>query len=58
MGVFESFSDFMAMDGHGIYVWLSYAVATAVIVFNIVSPRLLRNRLISEHKRRLRREQR
>lgn len=58
MGVFDSFSDFIAMGGHGLYVWLSYAFATAVIAFNIVSPRLLRNRLISDHKRRLRREHR
>ncbi|WP_286239933.1 heme exporter protein CcmD [Neptuniibacter halophilus] len=53
---FDSFSDFIAMGGHGLYVWLSYAIALLVIVFNIVSPVLQRKKVISDLARRLRRE--
>ncbi|MHA7878504.1 MAG: heme exporter protein CcmD [Saccharospirillum sp.] len=58
MGVFNSFAEFIAMGGHGPYVWLSYAIAAVIVGFNIISPKRMRHRLISEHKRRLRREQR
>ncbi|MCK9503314.1 MAG: heme exporter protein CcmD [Porticoccaceae bacterium] len=40
---FDSFAHFMAMDGHGVYVWASYAITFAVMAFIIVSP-LLRAR--------------
>lgn len=53
---FDSFSEFLAMGGHGTYVWLSYAIALILIVINLVSPLLRKKQLISELKRRLRRE--
>ncbi|WP_415897503.1 heme exporter protein CcmD [Neptuniibacter sp. QD57_21] len=53
---FESFSDFIAMGGHGLYVWLSYAIALFVIVINIVNPALQKKKVISNLARRLRRE--
>jgi len=53
---FDSFSEFLAMDGHGQYVWLSYAIALVLFVINLVSPLLRKKQLISELKRRLRRE--
>lgn len=53
---FESFSDFIAMGGHGLYVWLSYAIALVVIVINIVSPVVQKKKVISDIARRLRRE--
>jgi len=53
---FDSFSDFLAMGGHGLYVWLSYAIALFVIVINLVSPVLRKKQLVSELVRRLRRE--
>lgn len=58
MGAFNSFSAFVAMGDHGLYVWSAYAVSAAVIAFNVITPRLYRHRLISDHKRRMRREQR
>lgn len=58
MGAFDSFAAFLAMGDHGFYVWSSYAVGAGVIAFNMISPRLHRHRLISDHKRRMRREQR
>lgn len=56
MGYFDSLADFLAMGDHGLYVWTAYAVGAAVFLFNLISPRLLRRRLVTEHKRRLRRE--
>tara|TARA_Y100000782_G_scaffold47114_2_gene52725 strand:- start:1355 stop:1558 length:204 start_codon:yes stop_codon:yes gene_type:complete len=53
---FESFSDFIAMGGHGFYVWLSYAIALVVIVINIVNPALQKKKVMSDLARRLRRE--
>ncbi|WP_415895632.1 heme exporter protein CcmD [Neptuniibacter sp. PT34_22] len=53
---FDSFSDFIAMGGHGFYVWLSYAIALVVIVINIVNPALQKKKVISDLVRRLRRE--
>ena len=57
MGYFDSLADFIAMGGHGLYVWMSYAVGAGVFLFNLLSPYLIRKRLVTEHKRRLRREQ-
>ena len=54
---FESITEFFAMGGHGLYVWLSYAVAGAVFLFNLISPRLMKRQLVQDLKRRQRREQ-
>ncbi|MEJ2043212.1 MAG: heme exporter protein CcmD [Reinekea sp.] len=54
---FESVADFLAMGGHGLYVWLSYGIAGAVFIYNLFSPRLMRRRLIQDMKRRQRRGQ-
>ncbi|MBU2964789.1 heme exporter protein CcmD [Amphritea sp. 2_MG-2023] len=53
---FESFAEFIDMGGHGLYVWLSYAIALAVIVINIVNPLMQKRQIFSEQARRLRRE--
>lgn len=57
MGAFNSLAEFLAMGDHGLYVWSAYAVGAAVIGFNVITPRLMRRKLITEHQRRLRREQ-
>ncbi len=54
---FNSFSEFLAMGGHGLYVWLSYGLGVAVLAANLIVPKLGRNRLLAEQKRRLRREE-
>ncbi|KDE40596.1 MAG: heme exporter protein CcmD [Nitrincola lacisaponensis] len=54
---FDSFSDFIAMGGHGLYVWSSYALGLAVLLANIISPIMARKRLIAEQLRRIRREE-
>ncbi|MGH1462436.1 MAG: heme exporter protein CcmD [Neptuniibacter sp.] len=53
---FDSFSEFLAMGGHGKYVWMSYAIAFVVIVINIVNPVLQKKKVFSDLARRLRRE--
>lgn len=44
------------MGGHGLYVWLSYAIALIVIVTNIVNPLMQKRQIFTEQARRLRRE--
>jgi len=55
---FDSFSEFIAMGGHGFYVWLSYAIALVLIFINLVSPVMRRKKLFAELVRRFRRESR
>ncbi|MDX1472886.1 MAG: heme exporter protein CcmD [Reinekea sp.] len=54
---FSTIGEFFAMGNHGLYVWSSYAVGAAVILFNVMSPRRLKKKLILDQKRRERREQ-
>lgn len=54
---FDSFSAFLAMGGHGFYVWLSYAIGAALIIFNVVTPMMAKSAFFNEQRRRLRREQ-
>ncbi|MCL7461709.1 heme exporter protein CcmD [Pseudomonas sp. NW5] len=53
---FESFSDFLAMGKHGVYVWTCFAVSLAVLALNVVLPLLARRRYLQQEARRLRRE--
>lgn len=53
---FDSFSDFLAMGGHGLYVWLSYGIGLVIIVLNLVLPMRTRKRIMAEQTRRLIRE--
>ncbi|MBV0934552.1 heme exporter protein CcmD [Marinobacterium weihaiense] len=54
---FNSFSEFIAMGGHGIYVWLSYGLGLVILAANWLVPKVSRDRLLTEQKRRLRREE-
>tara|TARA_R110002167_G_scaffold82282_4_gene224547 strand:- start:1296 stop:1499 length:204 start_codon:yes stop_codon:yes gene_type:complete len=55
---FDSFADFVAMGGHALYVWLAYSIALVIIAFNVISPILRKNQFMTEHRHRLKREQR
>ncbi len=44
------------MGGHGLYVWLAYGIALAIITANILMPILARIALINNLVRRARRE--
>lgn len=49
---FSTLAEFIAMEGHGPYVWSAYAIAALVITFNLIWPLLQQRRNFS----RLRRE--
>ncbi len=53
---FESFSDFLAMGGHGLYVWLSYGVAALIFLANVILPMKKKNEIVKKHVQRLKRE--
>ncbi|WP_277253050.1 heme exporter protein CcmD [Neptunomonas phycophila] len=55
---FSTFSEFINMGGHGLYVWLAYGIALAIITANILMPILARKALINNLVRRARREKR
>ncbi len=44
------------MGGHGLYVWLSYALGIAIISANLILPVFKRKELLKNLARRLRRE--
>lgn len=56
MGYFETFSEFIQMGKHGLYVWLSYGISLLVIGYNIVAVYIERQQFFREAKRRLKRE--
>ncbi len=53
---FDSFSEFLSMGGHGLYVWLSYALGLMLILINLVGPLRAGKRLQAQLTRRLLRE--
>ncbi|MGY4532528.1 heme exporter protein D [Pseudomonas sp. TE3786] len=53
---FASFSDFLAMGHHGLYVWTAYGISLAVLALNVALPIVARRRYLQEEARRLRRE--
>ncbi|HEY4338318.1 MAG TPA: heme exporter protein CcmD [Steroidobacteraceae bacterium] len=56
MTPFTSFSDFLAMGGHGAYVWSAYGLCMAVLALNVILPLLARRRYLDDLARRRRRE--
>jgi len=53
---FDSFSDFLTMGKHGLYVWAAYGICLAVLAINVVAPLAARRRYLEQEARRLRRE--
>ncbi|MFW1677706.1 heme exporter protein CcmD [Pontibacter sp. JAM-7] len=53
---FSSLSEFFAMGGHGLYVWLSYAIALVVLILNVINPVMQKKKVLADLSRRLRRE--
>ncbi|GGO85076.1 heme exporter protein D [Marinobacterium nitratireducens] len=53
---FDSLADFLAMGGHGLYVWLAYGIALVILVLNVLQPWRLTRQFFTEQSRRLRRE--
>ena len=53
---FETFTDFLAMGKHGPFVWASYGISLLIIVANIVAPLQRKKALLTEIKRKIKRE--
>ena len=45
---FDSWSEFFAMGGHGLYVWLAYGAAVIVVLLNVVGVRVARDRFFRQ----------
>ena len=41
-------SEFLAMGGHGLYVWLAYGATVAIVLANVVSVWFSRKRYLRE----------
>lgn len=54
---FDSLSDFLAMGGHGVFVWGSYLAFFAVVFWSVWQPRVERKRIIRLLKARNERDQ-
>ncbi|BAN49696.1 heme exporter protein CcmD [Metapseudomonas resinovorans] len=54
---FSSFSEFLAMGDHGLYVWTAYGISLAVLAINVAMPLIARRRYLQDEARRLRREE-
>ena len=52
----NSFSDFLAMGGYGLYVWGSFAVTALVMIVEPIAARHRRNSLVARLKRQIRAE--
>ena len=48
---FESLADFIAMNGHGPFVWAAYAITLAALIFLVVSPVLQRKAFFKQQEK-------
>lgn len=54
---FESMSDFFAMGGHGLYVWVTWGATALLLVVLAIHARLEHRQAKQALRRRVRREQ-
>lgn len=52
---FSSLEEFIAMGGHGLYVWLSYGAGLIIVGYNVVAARLKQKRALQMVRDRQRR---
>jgi heme exporter protein D len=52
---FQNMTDFLAMGGHGLYVWLAYGLSALIFIYNVGAPILQRRQLRAEVARLQRR---
>ena len=45
---FDNLGDFLAMGGHGLYVWLAYGSAAIVVAANVLGVRSARRRIFRQ----------
>jgi len=53
---FDTFSEFLTMGGHGLYVWTAYGVALIVFVGNAVAPLIKKKEILNRQAQRIKRE--
>ena len=53
---FDSFSEFLAMGNHGLYVWMAYGAFLILIIWNLITPKLRRRQVLESVIRHWRRE--
>ncbi len=54
---FSSLAEFVAMGGHGVYVWLAYAVFAVIMCANLVVPVVQGKQRVRQLAQRLKREE-
>lgn len=54
---FNSFDEFLAMGGYGLYVWSAYGITLVVFAYNIIRPILMRRRELKQQKQQQKHEQ-
>jgi len=45
---FDSLSDFIQMNGHGVYVWAVYFLGLGVLLLNVLRPKMMMKRFYKE----------
>ncbi|EPJ51005.1 MAG: hypothetical protein OFPI_18470 [Osedax symbiont Rs2] len=53
---FDTWVEFVDMGGHGLYVWLSFAIAAGIIIINVMLPWINQKKLIGSLQRKFQRE--
>lgn len=53
---FSTFSDFIAMGGHGFYVWLSYGISFLLLALLVIFSVKKNNTIITQIRQREKRE--
>jgi heme exporter protein D len=51
---FESVASFIAMNGHGSFVWAAYGITFAVLAYLLISPLLQQRQFFRTQKRLMR----
>ena len=47
---FDSLDAFLAMNGHGPFVWSAYAITLSLVIFLIVHPILQKRKFLKAHQ--------
>ena len=53
---FDTWVEFIDMGGHGLYVWLSFAIAAGVISINLLQPWMAQKKLLESLQHKFQRE--
>ena len=53
---FSSFSDFVHMGGHGLYVWMAYGAGAIILIYNLAGPGMRKSTVIKKLSQQFKRE--